>query len=70
MKVIKAYNKIQKLQPDPLPYNVWTTFYERETSIQISGNLICLGSDYKSLEEVRDSLKYLVDQFGGEVQWT
>ena len=72
MKIIEAYKKTQDLlsKTEEIPYNVWTTFYEKKPEkISIVGDQFCLGSDYKTLEEVRESLNWLVTQFGGKIDW-
>lgn len=71
MKIIEKYNKIQEIDTTvKLPCKVWTTFYETIPYVDILGDQISFGGDYKSLEEVRESLEYLVDQFGGKVEWS
>lgn len=71
MKIIEKYNKIQEIDTTvKLPRKVWTTFYETIPYVDILGDQISFGGDYKSLEEVRESLEYLVDQFGGKVEWS
>jgi hypothetical protein len=74
VKTIKAFEKVQKLQKsnDLVPYHVWTSFegeYLQNNGIQIMGDQVCLGGDYKSVEEIQESLKWLVEQFGGKVDW-
>lgn len=71
MKIIEKYNKIQEIDTTvKLPWKVWTTFYETVPYVDLLGDQISFGGDYKSLEEVRESLEYLVDQFGGKVKWS
>jgi len=71
MKIIEKYNKIQEIDTTvKLPRKVWTTFYETIPYVDILGDQISFGGDYKSLQEVRESLEYLVDQFGGKVEWS
>lgn len=74
MKAIDRYKKVQELKIDTVPYNVWTTFeceqkYLSNQGIQIMGEFISLGGDYKNLDEIKESLEWLVDQFGGKVKW-
>lgn len=71
MKIIEKYNKIQEIDTTvTLPWKVWTTFYETIPYVDILGDQISFGGDYKSLQEIRESLEYLVDQFGGKVEWS
>lgn len=71
MKAYEAQKKIADIQDELewLPYDVWTVFFEDEVQIQIYGDQVCFGSDFKSIKEVREALAYLVDQFGGTTKW-
>jgi len=70
MKVIEKYNKIQEIGTTvELPWRVWTTFYATKTCVDLRGDHLSFGGDFKTLQEVRESLEYLVGEFGGKVKW-
>ena len=73
MKLHERITKIEKLEqlPGEIPYKVWTTFSEnKDKFMSIFGSQITFNDgDYKSIEEVRESLDWLVDQLGGKITW-
>jgi hypothetical protein len=72
MKIHDAYKRTQKIQSkiDTVPYKVWTTFAERQFSMDIMGDQISINDgDYKSLDEIREALDWMVQQFGGSTEW-
>ena len=74
MKAIEKYNKIQDLNKTEVPWKVWTCFESNDKillnhGLEIAGSQICLGGDFKELDQVRESLEWLVDQLGGKISW-
>lgn len=72
MKLHKANKKVKEMQEsiDKIPYEVWTCFWDTHTMADLCGDNICFGNaDYKTLDEMRHGVEWLVDQFGGEVKW-
>lgn len=72
MKIHKANSKIQEIQKsvDEIPWEVWTCFWDKYTQSRVSGEHISFGdSDYKTLQEMRKGIEWLVVQFGGNVEW-
>lgn len=59
-----------KLQKDiEVPYHVWRMFGENAKHIAIAGNQASLGEDFGSLQELRNALKWYIEQLGGKVKW-
>ena len=70
--VVELNKEVTTIQDNipSMPWHVWTTFsYETEPIIEIQGDTVCLGGDYKTVEEVKYSLTWLIEQFGGIVKW-
>lgn len=74
MRAINAYKEIQRIDEriDEVPFRVWSTFdgeYLKSNGIVISNELISLGGDFKKLDDVKFTLEWLADQFGGKIEW-
>lgn len=73
MKFIEAFKKSQEInsQVEEYPWHVWTVFFDKKCKPEIMGEQISMGynTDYKTLDEVRTALEYMVDQMGGKVKW-
>ena len=67
MTIIERIEKIKELQKHKLPYEVWSTFGK----IDIHGDQISFGTenDFKTIEEVKQAIEMLVNEFGGTVKW-
>ncbi len=66
MKVIEQV----KLQKDiKVPFNVWRMFSEQCEFINIAGSQASLGGDFGTTEELREAVKFYVEQLGGTVKW-
>lgn len=69
----KAYQlMLNAPEPIQLPWEVARLFYDMPGSkqLEIFGNQCSIGlGDYAHLDEMRDALTWLVDQFGGKVTW-
>jgi protein-arginine kinase len=64
--LIKDIEEKQNLIEQSLPYNVSNTFGK----IYVMGTQIAFGdNDFKTVEEFKESLEYLVKQFGGTIEW-
>jgi hypothetical protein len=71
-KIYKIHKDICKKQESlpPIPYEVWTCFWDSPPHLSIYGELgVGFEGDCKSIEEMQTALSWLVDQFGGEVKW-
>jgi len=67
-KVYEILEKIEYLQQLPqLSFHTQTTF----GAMGMFGGQVSFGidNDYKTLDQVRDALTELVDEFGGKVDW-
>ncbi len=54
-----------------VPFHVWTCFCENEPSVGIASDQVRMGnSDYKSVNEHRQAIDWLAEQFGGKVKWS
>lgn len=70
MTAIERYDAIQKIGTEvDVPHYAWTTFMPEYRSISIVGTDICLGEDYKSIEQARAGIEFYVTQLGGTVKW-
>lgn len=69
MKLIDQYKIINKLPDIAVPWVCTSTFGEQTKNIGVMGNQICLGEDYKTLEEARKVIEWYADQLGGSVKW-
>lgn len=70
MKILDRAKEIDKLNEVEVPYFCWVLFGEAAKRITISDSeQICLGEDYKSIDQIRDALDWYVDQFGGKTKW-
>ena len=72
MKAKKIMEKIKKLQTktEVIPWFVWTAFWDKSPFFNIIGDQVTFDGDYKTLQEMRNALDWMVDQFGGEVTWS
>jgi hypothetical protein len=66
MKVIEQV----KLQKDiEVPFDVWRMFGGECKLIKVAGGQASFGSDYGTVEELREAVKFYVEQLGGTVKW-
>jgi hypothetical protein len=67
----QKFDAIQKIGTDhPVSWTVARVFApELKGQMSISGNEICLGGDYVSIEDARYALEFYVRQLGGSVKW-
>lgn len=65
---MKLATNINKTLPE-IPWKVWTTFWNDRPEPRIADYQISFTGDYKNIEEVRESLEWLVKQFDGDVKW-
>lgn len=71
MKLIERYEAVKKIGTEiEVPWVVWTAFGEKAKLITITGTDICLGEDYKTLEQARAAIAWYVDQLGGSAKWS
>jgi len=71
MKIIERAKEIDKLNQVEVPYFCWVLFGDAAKNITISdSSQICLGEDYKSIDEIRAALDWYADQFGGKIKWS
>jgi hypothetical protein len=69
-KIKKAIDILRENKRVEVPYHVWTTFGEGCKEIIFSSKEASLGLDFKSEEQIKKSLEWYVNQFGGTVEWT
>lgn len=68
--LIQKYKEIQKIGTNvEVPWNIWRFMGTPHKNIDTFGDQICIGEDYGSVEEVRNTIEFYVDQLGGKVQW-
>lgn len=65
----KAHKKMKYVEPIKMPYNVMRFFVEGSREITFANDQASLGEDYGTIEELRDVVEWLADQFGGKVEW-
>lgn len=66
-EIIKTNEKIRKELNDEAPYNTKSMFVDFR--IDIYGDQICFGEDFKSLDDAREGVEYLVKLLGGKTTW-
>jgi BRCT domain type II-containing protein len=66
-KIMKEIEALEK-SVAPIPYEVWTTFME-SPNYSLYGSQVCFGGDFKTLEQTRSAIEWLVVEFGGKVKW-
>lgn len=76
MRAIDQLDEIQKIQAqaDKVPWGVWCLLGSnllRDQGIDIIGRQISLheDGDFQTIDEVKESLTWLVEQFGGVALW-
>lgn len=52
-----------------VPYNVWRFFGSSKKTVDFAGDQASLGEDFGTLGELRDAVKWYVEQLGGTVKW-
>ena len=68
MRLINAYNKIQKIEVDKPPFCT-TRLFPTGFRAEVFGDQICFGEDYVDIEEARVGIEWIVNQLGGKVKW-
>ena len=69
MKTRKAHKVLKSQPPIKMPYNVMRFFGPDSRSIEFAGDQASLGEDYGTIEEMREVVDWLADQFDGKVKW-
>ncbi len=68
--LIAKFRAIQSIGTEvEVPWKVLRLFPDNFTHISLSSNDISLGGDYGSLQENREALSWLIEQFGGTATW-
>lgn len=67
--ILARYNEVEKLNKIDVPWEAWTMFGEQCKKITIASDAICLGEDYKTVEDLRKGLSWYVEQLGGVAVW-
>ena len=67
MKIIEQLELQKDLE---VPHYVWRMFGEQCKFITFAGNQASLGEDYGTTEELREAVKFYVEQLGGTVKWS
>jgi len=72
MKLIEAFNEVQKLKVDEVPWEVKRVFPtegSRGLTLEVVGSEVSFGEDFVSIEQARTAVNFLVNQLGGTVKW-
>lgn len=69
MRAIDVLNSMSEneAKQNKIPWNVKRCFKDLEVTIY--PGQVSFGEDFVSLEEARDTLKFLVEELGGTVKW-
>jgi len=72
-KTVKSIEAVQQKSIE-IPWKVWTSFagINSQSKVEFFGTSTAFSekSDFKSIEEQREAIDWLVQQFGGTVKWT
>lgn len=66
-KVKTAADLVLEYKPIEVPYEVWTFIGTKQ--LEVVGNDISAGEDYKSLDDARVAIEWYVKQLNGIVLW-
>ncbi len=66
-KIKTAADLVLEYKPIEVPYEVWTFIGTKQ--LEVVGNDISAGEDYKSLEDARTAIEWYVKQLNGIVLW-
>lgn len=65
----RAIDLLHETPPIEIPFNVWRMFRDTAAETRVHGNEISFGTDYGSLQEMRDAIKWYAAQLGGTITW-
>lgn len=66
----KAIDLIGSQPSIKFPWHVGRFFVDGSRQIDFSNDQASLGEDFGTLDELREVLNWLVDQFGGKITWS
>jgi RNase P subunit RPR2 len=69
-KKMKIIEQLELQKDIEVPYNVWRMFGKQCKLISIAGSQASLGEDYGTTQELREAIKFYVEQLGGTVKWS